>query len=94
LRFHADLSFRKALDSSKAAAAPLIGFASRPGTSALQSCEDRFVDRDTYQGLIERLEAESENRPAAYRTKVVLLSAAAYAVLFATLIAVAGSSRH
>jgi hypothetical protein len=44
--------------------------------------------------LIERLEAESENRPAAYRTKVVLLSAAAYAVLFATLIAVAGSSRH
>jgi len=47
------------------------------------------VDRDTYQGLIERLEAESENRPAAYRTKVVLLSAAAYAVLFATLIAVA-----
>jgi hypothetical protein len=35
--------FAKALDSSKAAAAPLIGFASRPGTSVLQSCEDRFV---------------------------------------------------
>jgi hypothetical protein len=43
LRFQQIFRFAKALDSSKAAAAPLIGFASRPGHPSFSSCEDRFV---------------------------------------------------
>ncbi len=46
------------------------------------------MDRDEYEGLVRRLEAESENSPAAFRTKVVLLSISAYVLLFMSLLAI------
>ncbi len=46
------------------------------------------MDRDEFEGLVRQLEAESENRPAAFRTKVVLLSVSAYVLLFASLVVI------
>ncbi|HEX9391276.1 MAG TPA: M48 family metallopeptidase [Usitatibacteraceae bacterium] len=48
------------------------------------------MDRDEYEGLIRRLEAESLSRPLAFRNKVLAISAAAYVALFATLGGIAG----
>ena len=45
------------------------------------------MDRDEYEGLIRRLEAEADNQPTAFRGKVMLISSAAYVVLFAILFA-------
>jgi Zn-dependent protease with chaperone function len=47
------------------------------------------MDQHTYEGLVERLEAEAQHSPAAFRGKVLLLSAAAYIVLFAVLAGIA-----
>ncbi len=46
------------------------------------------MDRDEYEGLVRQLEAESENSPAAFRTKVVLLSISAYVLLFVSLLVI------
>lgn len=45
------------------------------------------MDQHEYEGLIEELEAEAENHPAAFRSKVLFISSAAYLVLFAVLVA-------
>lgn len=47
------------------------------------------MDRDEFAGLVHQLEAESENSPAAFRTKVLLLSVAAYVFLFVLLAGIA-----
>lgn len=47
------------------------------------------LDQYIYEGLIERLEAEAENSPAAFRSKVFLISSIAYLVLFGTLLGAA-----
>lgn len=39
------------------------------------------MDQDTYEGLINRFEAEAENSPATFRFKVLLVSCAAYFML-------------
>lgn len=46
------------------------------------------MDRDEFEGLVRQLEAESENKPGAFRTKVVLLSVSAYVFLFISLAAI------
>ena len=46
------------------------------------------MDRDEFEGLVRQLEAESENSPGAFRTKVVLLSVSAYVFLFVSLAAI------
>lgn len=43
------------------------------------------MDQHAYEGLIEQLEAEAAHSPAAFRGKVLLISSAAYLVLFAAL---------
>lgn len=48
------------------------------------------MDRYVYEGLIGRLEAQAEHGPALFRTKVLLISGAAYIALFATLAAIVG----
>ncbi len=48
------------------------------------------MDQDQFEGLVRALEAESENSPAAFRAKVVLLSVAAYVALFVSLGLVGG----
>lgn len=47
------------------------------------------MDREVYEGVVERLEAEAAHNPAAFRCKILLVSCAAYLTLFATLIGVA-----
>lgn len=47
------------------------------------------MDRYVYEGLVDRLEAQALNSPAAFRSKVVLISAAAYVALFVALAAIA-----
>lgn len=47
------------------------------------------MDQHAYEGLIEQLEAEAAHHPAAFRSKVILISGAAYLVLFAALVAAA-----
>ncbi len=47
------------------------------------------MNQSVYEGLIDRLEAEAESRPIAFRSKVILLSSAAYAALFGTLFCIA-----
>jgi Zn-dependent protease with chaperone function len=47
------------------------------------------LDEDEYEGLIRGCEAEAHNTPAAFRGKVILMSGAAYLVLFVALIAAA-----
>src|SRR3981081_1557875 len=49
----------------------------------------RGLGQFVYGGLIERLEAEAENSPAAFRSKVFLISSIAYVVLFGTLLGAA-----
>ena len=46
------------------------------------------MDQYVYEGLIGRLEAEAAHSPSAFRNKVVLITCAAYLVLFASLITV------
>ncbi|HEY8607876.1 MAG TPA: M48 family metalloprotease [Noviherbaspirillum sp.] len=46
------------------------------------------MDRYVYEGMIGRLEAQSEHSPALFRTKVLLISGAAYIALFASLAAI------
>lgn len=48
------------------------------------------MDHYVYEGLVGRLEAQAEHSPALFRTKVLLISGAAYIVLFAALAAIAG----
>lgn len=48
------------------------------------------MDRYVYEGLIGELEAHAEHNPALFRTKVLLISGAAYIALFITLAAIAG----
>lgn len=43
------------------------------------------MDQEEFGWLVNRLEAQSANRPAAFRAKVILISCAAYIVLFAAL---------
>lgn len=43
------------------------------------------MNRSVYEGLVDRLEAEAKNRPIAFRGKVILLSTAAYVMLFGAL---------
>jgi Zn-dependent protease with chaperone function len=45
-----------------------------------------FIDQDRFQGMVKALEAESENQPARFRRKVLLLSIAAYVALALLLI--------
>lgn len=47
------------------------------------------MDQYVYEGLVERLEGEAAHNPAAFRSKVLLISCASYLALFATLIGVA-----
>lgn len=47
------------------------------------------MDQHTYEGMIEQLEAEATHGPAAFRTKVLLLSATAYLSLFGGLLLLA-----
>ncbi|WP_151633784.1 M48 family metallopeptidase [Noviherbaspirillum aerium] len=47
------------------------------------------MDRHVYEGLVERLEAQAENNPASFQTRVLLISVAAYAALFLVLAALA-----
>ena len=49
------------------------------------------MDRYVYEGLIGRLEAEAAHSPGAFRSKVLLLSGAAYAALFLSLAGVAAA---
>lgn len=43
------------------------------------------MDQHEYEGLVRRLEAEAENKPRAFRGRILLLSGMAYVALFAAL---------
>jgi Zn-dependent protease with chaperone function len=43
------------------------------------------MDQHEYEGLVRRLEAEAENKPQAFRGRILLLSSLAYVLLFAAL---------
>ncbi|GAB3538424.1 hypothetical protein GCM10027343_04130 [Noviherbaspirillum agri] len=47
------------------------------------------MNRYVYEGLIGRLEAQAEHSPALFRTKVLMISGAAYLALFASLAGIA-----
>ncbi len=51
--------------------------------------KEALLDRYVYEGLVGRLEGQAERNPALFRTKVLLISSAAYIVLFAALAAIA-----
>lgn len=88
-------SFRLASLSIRAAPASNPGIVHRwcayvmlPGIQTIH--QGIPLDRYVYEGLIGRLEAQAEHNPALFRTKVLLISGAAYIALFATLAAIAG----
>jgi Zn-dependent protease with chaperone function len=53
--------------------------------TAIQPFREHHLDDDHYIGLIRALEAQSENAPAAFRSRVFAISIAAYVALFAIL---------